>query len=66
MIDPAERAIVGFHRDDQGDWIAELECGHRQHTRHDPPWQVRTWVTSESGRRGMLGMTVHCEQCARL
>ncbi len=58
-----ERAIVAFHQDDDGDWVAELECGHGQHMRHDPPWQVRTWVTSETGRRGMLGLTVSCEKC---
>ena len=36
-----KRAIVGYHRDDVGDWVAELECGHAQHVRHDPPWQLR-------------------------
>ena len=58
-----ERAIVAFHQDGDGDWVAQLECGHGQHVRHDPPWQARTWVTSESGRRGMLGLTVPCEMC---
>jgi len=58
-----ERTIVAFHQDAAGEWIAELSCTHRQHVRHDPPWQVRTWVTSESGRRGMLGLTMPCEQC---
>jgi hypothetical protein len=31
------RKIVGFHRDDLGDWVADLECGHAQHLRHNPP-----------------------------
>ena len=25
-----KRKISGFHRDDVGDWVAELECGHYQ------------------------------------
>jgi hypothetical protein len=31
-----KRRIVGFHRDDERHWVAELECGHGQHVRHDP------------------------------
>ncbi|MDX1637048.1 MAG: DUF3565 domain-containing protein [Balneolaceae bacterium] len=46
-----EQAISGFHKDDQGDWVAELECGHYQHVRHDPPWQLRPWVVTPQGRR---------------
>ena len=45
-----QRRIVGYHQDQLGDWVAELECGHGQHVRHDPPWQVREWVTTEAGR----------------
>ena len=40
------RRITGFPRDEEGHWVAELECGHGQHVRHDPPWQSRPWVTS--------------------
>jgi hypothetical protein len=29
------RKIVDFHLDGNFDWIAELECGHEQHVRHD-------------------------------
>ena len=63
MTEAPERAIVGFRRDEHGDWVADLECGHGQHMRHDPPWQTREWVTSETGRRRMLGITVRCEKC---
>jgi uncharacterized protein DUF3565 len=35
-----QRRIVGYHQDDERHWVAELECGHAQHVRHDPPWQV--------------------------
>ena len=32
-----ERQVTGFHQDEEGHWVAELECGHNQHVRHDPP-----------------------------
>jgi Protein of unknown function (DUF3565) len=57
------RKIVGFHQDEERHWIADLECGHTQHVRHDPPWQVREWVTTESGRRGFIGQTLMCVTC---
>jgi len=41
-----KQPIVGYHLDDEGHWVAELACGHGQHVRHDPPWQVRPWVTT--------------------
>ncbi|HEU5039727.1 MAG TPA: DUF3565 domain-containing protein [Gemmatimonadales bacterium] len=43
--------------------MADLECGHTQHVRHDPPWQVRPWVTSPEGRKEHLGMTLQCRLC---
>lgn len=55
--------IVGFHQDAVGDWVAELDCGHGQHMRHDPPWQVRPWVISAAGRAARLGQTVNCRYC---
>lgn len=60
---PPSRRIVGYHRDDVGDWVAELECGHGQHVRHDPPWQLRPWVTTETGRAEHLGTTLPCVRC---
>jgi len=60
------RAIDGFHQDDAGDWVAELACLHNQHVRHQPPFQVREWVTTEEGRRGMLGTRLDCVRCDRL
>jgi hypothetical protein len=60
------RKIVAFHQDAEKLWVAELECGHAQHVRHDPPWQVRTWVTTESGRQGFIGQTLLCVDCARI
>lgn len=58
------RHIVGFHRDEEGHWVADLECGHTQHVRHDPPWQNRPWVVTESGRNAMLGAVLHCLHCS--
>lgn len=57
------RAIVGFHLDDEGHWVAELECGHGQHVRHRPPWEVREWVTTEDGRASRLGIELSCKRC---
>jgi hypothetical protein len=55
--------IAGFRRDDAGDWIAELACGHHQHVRHDPPWTNRPWVTTAEGRQSMLGHELACKKC---
>jgi len=59
-----ERRIVGYRQDGEGHWVAELECGHSQHVRHDPPWQVREWVTTEAGRQAHLGTILNCRLCA--
>ena len=58
-----QRRIVGFHQDAEGQWVAELECGHGQHVRHQPPWQVREWVTTPAGRQSWLGRTLECPWC---
>ena len=60
-----KRSIVGFHRDEHGDWVAELECGHGQHMRHDPPWQLRPWTLSAPGRAARIGERVDCLKCDR-
>ena len=36
-----KQPIVGFHKDEEDDWVADLACGHTQHVRHNPPWQLR-------------------------
>jgi hypothetical protein len=58
-----KQPITGFHQDEVGHWVAELACGHAQHVRHDPPWQVRPWVLTESGRQSRLGETLDCVIC---
>lgn len=57
------RPIVGFHRDADGVWVAELACGHKQHVRHAPPWQSRPWVLSDEGRAAHLGAELPCASC---
>ena len=57
------RRIVGFHQDQEGAWVADLECGHAQHVRHEPPWQVRPWVLTPEGRSTMIGTTLECVHC---
>ena len=59
------RHIVGFHLDDAQDWVADLECGHSVHMRHNPPWQNRPWVLTEEGRAERIGMAVDCLRCAQ-
>lgn len=58
-----QQPITGFHIDADGDWVAELACGHGQHVRHKPPWQVREWVTTDEGRRAHLGVVLECKRC---
>jgi hypothetical protein len=58
-----DQAITGFHQDDEGHWVARLACGHHQHVRHDPPWQMRPWVTTPEGRDATLGRTLACRKC---
>ncbi len=55
--------IVGFHQDAESHWVAELACGHGQHVRHDPPWQIRPWVLAEETRRAFLGKVLNCVKC---
>jgi hypothetical protein len=60
------RKIVGYHTDSEGDWVADLECGHGQHVRHDPPWQNRPWVTTPDGRARFIGTTLLCVKCVQV
>lgn len=57
--------MTGFHQDDVGDWVAELECGHNQHVRHRPPFQVREWVIDDDSRRAKVGAEIECPLCDR-
>ena len=60
----AEQRIIGFHQDEEHQWVAELECGHALHVRHSPPWQVRPWVLNPEERESRIGMRLPCRRCA--
>ena len=57
------QAIVGFHQDELGDWVADLACGHTQHVRHQPPWTNRPWVMTCTGRQHHVGWPLWCKHC---
>jgi hypothetical protein len=63
VIAIVQRAITGFHQDEQGDWVAELACGHNQHVRHRPPWTIRAWVVTPEGRQARIGQSLDCKLC---
>ena len=58
-----QQAICGYHQDEEGHWVAELNCGHFQHVRHTPPFINRPWVIIASGRQRMLGQLLACKKC---
>ncbi|MBX5496417.1 MAG: DUF3565 domain-containing protein [Bryobacteraceae bacterium] len=58
-----KRAIVGFHLDEEGHWVADLECGHTRHVRHQPPWTERPWVLTPEGRAQFIGFQLECVKC---
>jgi ribosomal protein S18 acetylase RimI-like enzyme len=57
------RKIVGFHQDQRQEWVADLECGHTMHVRHNPPFQDRAWVQTAEGRQTYIGVPVECSAC---
>jgi tellurite methyltransferase len=59
------RSIIGFHKDLEQHWVAELDCGHCQHTRHEPPFFSRPWVIIEAGRLEHIGQLLNCVLCDR-
>jgi hypothetical protein len=58
-----KQIIVGFHLDEEQHWVADLQCGHRQHMRHDPPMVERPWVLTPDGRRSKIGTECNCKRC---
>jgi hypothetical protein len=58
-----KQKIVGFGRDEENHWRAELACGHFQHVRHNPPLASREWVLTEAGRREKIGVELECKKC---
>ena len=58
-----QQRITNYHTDEEGDWVAQLACGHNQHVRHRPPLIERAWVTTAGGRASMLGQALECVKC---
>lgn len=58
-----KQKIIGYHQDEENHWVAQLECGHFQHVRHDPPWNIRLWVITNKGRNSMIGHQLNCVKC---
>jgi hypothetical protein len=58
-----KQTIVGYHQDEEDHWVAELDCGHNQHVRHNPPLVNRPWVATLDGRDSMLGHQLNCVKC---
>lgn len=58
-----KQKIIGFNKDDEGDWRGKLECGHYQHLRHKPPLVTREWILTEEGRSEKLGAELECKKC---
>ena len=58
-----KRKIIGFHQDEEHHWVADLDCGHTQHVRHNPPLTSRPWVTTPEGRRERIGFVLECKKC---
>lgn len=61
-----KRRIIGFHRDDEAHWVADLDCGHGRHVRHDPPFVERPWVLDATQRDARRGDTLDCVRCDAL
>jgi tellurite resistance-related uncharacterized protein len=59
------RKIVGFVADELGEWVAQLECHHRQHVRHRPPFRLAPWVEDATARDRRIGSTLDCPLCDR-
>jgi hypothetical protein len=60
------RLITGFRPGEDGDWVAELECGHQRHVRHNPPWESHPWILEEKERLARVGTPLGCGLCDRL
>lgn len=57
------QSIIGYHKDEEDHWVAELNCGHFQHVRHKPPFINRPWIVTQQGRESMLGEELNCKKC---
>ena len=59
------RSMMGFRRDDDGAWVAELSCLHSQHIRHEPPFWEAAWIEDVEERARRVGQPLDCPLCDR-
>lgn len=57
--------MLSFETDEQGDWLARLDCGHRRHIRHRPPIDDYPWIADPAARASKLGAAIECDRCGR-
>ncbi|MDA8309659.1 MAG: DUF3565 domain-containing protein [Actinomycetota bacterium] len=58
-----DRRITGLTRGGDGEWVAELSCGHRRGVRHRPAGGVHPSVLDETARAPRLGSWLDCPSC---
>lgn len=49
-----KQRIIELRRNERGQYLAQLECGHLTCVKHRPPY-----------RPARVGLVVDCEQCGR-
>lgn len=59
----SQEKIISFTQDDQGHFVAILECGHSVHMRHRPPLESRPWILDAEERKSRVGSLVDCIFC---
>ena len=59
------RTILRFQRDEEQEWTAILDCGHKRHLRHDPPRESRPLLEDPQFREDSLGQKIDCGRCAQ-
>lgn len=60
-----QRRVVGFTVDDEGDRVVLLDCHHRQHVRHQPPFRLAPWIEDATERERRVGTPWPCPLCDR-
>jgi tellurite methyltransferase len=64
-LGPVERRVVGFAVDAEGEQVVLLDCHHRQHVRHQPPFRLAAWVHDAAERTRRVGTGWPCPLCDR-
>jgi Protein of unknown function (DUF3565) len=57
------RTIADFPLGEDGEWVAELECGHEHQVRHSPPRTTSPRITTPQGRLEHLDRELPCLAC---